>query len=155
MTQSSSLRSLEHHEAFVERHIGPNADEIAQMLRVVGHESLDAMTDAIVPGSIRSGAALDLPPPMTEVDRWRRSAPSPTATRLRSFIGQGYYGTHVPNVILRNISRTRPGTRLHALPARSRRAAWSAVNFQTMLADLTGMEIAKRAARRGHGRPRR
>src|SRR5699024_8198219 len=41
--QPASLRSLEHHDAFVERHIGPNADEVAQMLRVVGHESLDAM----------------------------------------------------------------------------------------------------------------
>src|SRR5690606_3340376 len=66
--QPASLRSLEHHDAFVERHIGPTEDEIARRLRVSGHDSLDAMTDAIVPGSIRSGDALDLPPPMTEVD---------------------------------------------------------------------------------------
>ena len=50
----SSLRDLEHHSAFVERHIGPNDAEIAQMLDVVGHASLDAMTDAIVPGNIKS-----------------------------------------------------------------------------------------------------
>src|SRR3546814_10232511 len=50
MTTTPSLRDLEHHEAFVERHIGPNDAEIAHMLRIVGHDSLDAMTDAIVPG---------------------------------------------------------------------------------------------------------
>ena len=54
MTQNtSSLRELEHHSAFVDRHIGPNDAEIAQMLRTVGHDSLEALTDAIVPGSIK------------------------------------------------------------------------------------------------------
>ena len=48
-----SLLELEHHGAFVERHIGPNDEEIAAMLRAIGHDSLDAMTDAIVPGKIR------------------------------------------------------------------------------------------------------
>mgnify|MGYP000072375993 CR=1 FL=1 len=56
-----SLRSLEHHDAFLERHIGPNDAEIAHMLRVVGHDSLDALTDAIVPASIKSPAPLALP----------------------------------------------------------------------------------------------
>ena len=64
----ASLRSLEHHDAFVERHVGPNDAEIATMLRAVGYDSLDAMTDAIVPGSIRIREPLALPPPMTEVD---------------------------------------------------------------------------------------
>ena len=62
----SSLRDLEHHSAFVERHIGPNDAEIAQMLGVVGHDSLDAMTDAIVPSNIKSPAALALPDAITE-----------------------------------------------------------------------------------------
>ena len=57
MTQPS-LRSLEHHDAFIERHIGPNDAEVAAMLKVVGHDSLDAFTDAIVPGSIKSPAPL-------------------------------------------------------------------------------------------------
>ena len=60
MTQPS-LRSLEHHDAFIERHIGPNDAEIAHMLRAIGHASLDAMTDAIVPASIRSPGALAPP----------------------------------------------------------------------------------------------
>src|SRR3546814_5315603 len=54
MTTTPSLRDLEHHEAFVERHIGPNDAEIAHMLRLVGHDSLASLTAAIVPGSIRS-----------------------------------------------------------------------------------------------------
>ena len=62
-----SLRQLEHHDAFLERHIGPNDAEIAQMLRTVGHDSLEALTDAIVPGSIKSPAPLALPESLTEV----------------------------------------------------------------------------------------
>src|SRR3546814_16007912 len=79
MHKTPSLRDLEHHEAFVERHIGPNDAEIAQMLRVVGHDSLDATTDAIVPGPLRSKDALALPPSMTDVEPTakNRSIPVP------------------------------------------------------------------------------
>ncbi|MEN1958493.1 aminomethyl-transferring glycine dehydrogenase [Luteimonas changyuni] len=143
--QPASLRSLEHHDAFVERHIGPNEDEIAQMLRIVGHDSLDAMTDAIVPGSIRSGDALALPPPMTEVDALAKiRAIADQNTVFRSFIGQGYYGTHVPNVILRNILEN-PAWYTAYTPYQaeiSQGRMEALINFQTMLADLTGMEIA-------------
>ncbi|GGK09940.1 aminomethyl-transferring glycine dehydrogenase [Luteimonas terricola] len=145
MSKSASLRSLEHHDAFVSRHIGPNGDEIAQMLRVVGHESLDAMTDAIVPGSIRSGDALALPPPMTEVDALAKiRAIADRNTVFRSFIGQGYYGTHVPKVILRNILEN-PAWYTAYTPYQaeiSQGRMEALINFQTMLADLTGMEIA-------------
>ena len=105
MSQNTpSLRELEHHNAFVERHIGPNDAEIAQMLDVVGHASLDAMTDAIVPAKIKSPAPLALPESMTEVQALAKiRAIADKNTVLRSFIGQGYYGTHTPNVILRNI----------------------------------------------------
>ena len=145
MTKPASLRSLEHHDAFVSRHIGPNDAEIAQMLRVVGQESLDAMTDAIVPGSIRSGAALDLPPPMAEVDALAKiRAIADRNTVFRSFIGQGYYGTHVPNVILRNILEN-PAWYTAYTPYQaeiSQGRMEALINFQTMLVDLTGMEIA-------------
>ena len=67
-TPTPSLRDLEHHDAFIERHIGPNDAEIAQMLRVIGHDSLEAMTDAIVPGKIKSPAPLALPRAITEVE---------------------------------------------------------------------------------------
>ena len=65
---TASLRSLEHHDAFIERHIGPNDAEVAQMLRVVGHDSLETFTDAIVPGSIRSPQPLALPRAISEVE---------------------------------------------------------------------------------------
>ena len=99
-----SLHALEHHDAFISRHIGPNDAEIAQMLRVVGHDSLDALTDAIVPAAIKSRAPLALPPPMTEVEALAKIRAIAAKNQVfRSFIGQGYYGTHTPNVILRNI----------------------------------------------------
>ena len=103
MTQPS-LRSLEHHDAFIERHIGPNDAEVAAMLREVGFDSLEAFTDAIVPASIKSEAPLALPEAMTEVDALARIRAIAQKNQLfKSFIGQGYYGTHTPNVILRNI----------------------------------------------------
>ncbi|HET7656328.1 MAG TPA: aminomethyl-transferring glycine dehydrogenase, partial [Luteimonas sp.] len=140
-----SLTSLEHHDAFIERHIGPNDAEIARMLEVVGHESLDALTDAIVPGTIKSREPLALPPPMTEVDALAKIRAIAAKNKVfRSFIGQGYYGTHVPNVILRNILEN-PAWYTAYTPYQaeiSQGRMEALINFQTMCADLTGMEIA-------------
>lgn len=84
------LRDLEHHSAFVERHIGPNDAEIAQMLGVVGHDSLDAMTDAIVPSNIKSPAALALPDAITEEEALARIRAIASKNQVqRTFIGQG------------------------------------------------------------------
>lgn len=140
-----SLRDLEHHSAFIERHIGPNDGEIAQMLRVVGHASLDAMTDAIVPGKIKSPTPLALPDPVTEVEALAKiRAIADKNEVFRSFIGQGYYGTHTPNVILRNILEN-PAWYTAYTPYQaeiSQGRMEALINFQTMCADLTGMEIA-------------
>ncbi len=146
MTQNTpSLRELEHSSAFVERHIGPNDAEIAQMLRVVGHDSLEALTDAIVPGSIKSPAPLALPESLTEVEALAKiRAIASKNTVLRSFIGQGYYGTHTPNVILRNILEN-PAWYTAYTPYQaeiSQGRMEALINFQTLCADLTGMEIA-------------
>ena len=146
MSQNTpSLRELEHHNAFVERHIGPNDAEIAQMLDVVGHASLDAMTDAIVPAKIKSPAPLALPESMTEVQALAKiRAIADKNTVLRSFIGQGYYGTHTPNVILRNILEN-PAWYTAYTPYQaeiSQGRMEALINFQTLCADLTGMEIA-------------
>ncbi|WP_313207668.1 aminomethyl-transferring glycine dehydrogenase [Stenotrophomonas sp.] len=146
MSQNTpSLRELEHHSAFVERHIGPNDAEIAQMLDVVGHASLDAMTDAIVPAKIKSPAPLALPESMTEVQALAKiRAIADKNTVLRSFIGQGYYGTHTPNVILRNILEN-PAWYTAYTPYQaeiSQGRMEALINFQTLCADLTGMEIA-------------
>ncbi|WP_290888088.1 aminomethyl-transferring glycine dehydrogenase [Arenimonas sp.] len=140
-----SLRSLEHHDAFLERHIGPNDAEIAHMLRVVGQPSLDALTDAIVPASIKSPGPLALPAPVTEVEAIAKIRAIADKNQVfRSFIGQGYYGTHTPNVILRNILEN-PAWYTAYTPYQaeiSQGRMEALINFQTMCADLTGMEIA-------------
>jgi glycine dehydrogenase len=142
---SPSLRDLEHHHAFIERHIGPNDGEIAHMLREIGYESLDAMTDAIVPGKIRSTAPLALPDAITEVEALAKiRAIADKNEVFRSFIGQGYYGTHTPNVILRNILEN-PAWYTAYTPYQaeiSQGRMEALINFQTLCADLTGMEIA-------------
>ncbi len=147
MSQNSSpsLRELEHHDAFIERHIGPDDTEIAQMLRVIGHDSLESMTDAIVPGGIKSNAPLALPQAISEVEALARIRAIAEKNQVfRSFIGQGYYGTHTPNVILRNILEN-PAWYTAYTPYQaeiSQGRMEALINFQTMCADLTGMEIA-------------
>ncbi len=140
-----SLRQLEQHDAFLERHIGPNDAEIAHMLGVVGQASLDALTDAIVPASIKSTAPLALPAPVTEVEAIAHIRAIADRNQVfRSFIGQGYYGTHTPNVILRNILEN-PAWYTAYTPYQaeiSQGRMEALINFQTMCADLTGMEIA-------------
>jgi glycine dehydrogenase len=140
-----SLRELEYHHAFIERHIGPNDAEIAQMLRVIGHDSLDAMTDAIVPSNIKSPAPLALPQAVTEVEALARIRTIADKNQVfRTFIGQGYYGTHTPNVILRNILEN-PAWYTAYTPYQaeiSQGRMEALINFQTLCADLTGMEIA-------------
>jgi len=141
----SSLRELENHDAFIARHIGPNDAEIAHMLHTVGHDSLESMTDAIVPAKIKSAAPLALPAAMTEEDALARiRAVADKNQVFRSFIGQGYYGTHTPNVILRNILEN-PAWYTAYTPYQaeiSQGRMEALINFQTMCAELTGMEIA-------------
>ena len=146
MSQNASpLRELEHHDAFIARHIGPNDAEITQMLRVVGHDSLEALTDAIVPASIKSTAPLALPAAISEVEALAKIRAIAEKNQVfRSFIGQGYYGTHTPNVILRNILEN-PAWYTAYTPYQaeiSQGRMEALINFQTLCADLTGMEIA-------------
>jgi len=136
--RTPSLRALEQHDAFIERHIGPNDAEIAQMLRTVGHDSLEALTDAIVPASIKSKAPLALPDPVSEVEAIAKIRELATRNQVfRSFIGQGYYGTHTPNVILRNILEN-PAWYTAYTPYQaeiSQGRMEALINFQTMCAD--------------------
>ena len=146
MSQNTpSLRELEHSHAFVERHIGPNDAEIAQMLDVVGHASLDALTDAIVPAGIKSPAPLALPESLTEVQALAKIRAIADKNQVfRTFIGQGYYGTLTPNVILRNVLEN-PAWYTAYTPYQaeiSQGRMEALINFQTLCADLTGMEIA-------------
>jgi glycine dehydrogenase len=147
MTQNSlpSLRDLEHHDAFIERHIGPNDAEIAQMLGAIGYGSLEAMTDAIVPGQIKSQAPLALPTSITEEEALAKIRAIARKNKVfKNFIGQGYYGTLTPNVILRNILEN-PAWYTAYTPYQaeiSQGRMEALINFQTMVADLTGMDIS-------------
>jgi glycine dehydrogenase len=146
MTQNTpSLHDLEQHDAFIGRHIGPDDTEIATMLEAVGYDSLDALVDAIVPAAIRQKNPLALPPAVTENEALRKiRAIADRNEVFKSFIGQGYYGTHVPNVILRNVLEN-PAWYTAYTPYQaeiSQGRMEALLNFQTMCADLTGMEIA-------------
>ena len=132
-------------DTFEQRHIGPDETQQADMLRVIGVRSLDVLIDAALPASIRLKKPLALPPAESEheyLDRLRGVAAK--NRRLRSFIGMGYYGTITPSVILRNLfenpSWYTPYTPYQAEIAQGRLE--SLLNFQTMVRDLTAMEIA-------------
>lgn len=145
MPSSPTLLQLEDRDAFIARHIGPGEEEIASMLKALGFESLDALTDAIVPANIRSNAPLALTQAMTEVDALAKIRKLADKNQVfKSFIGQGYYGTHMPNVILRNILEN-PAWYTAYTPYQaeiSQGRMEALINFQTMCAELTGMEIA-------------
>ncbi len=142
---SSPLSHLEAHDAFLERHIGPNESEVAHMLKVIGQPSLEAMTEAIVPEAIRLKAPLALPAALNEEEALARlHTLASRNTVLKSFIGQGYYGTHTPQVILRNILEN-PAWYTAYTPYQaeiSQGRLEALLNFQTMVCDLTAMEIA-------------
>jgi glycine cleavage system P protein (glycine dehydrogenase) len=137
--------SIELPDRFEQRHTGPDEKQRADMLRVVGMPSLDALIDAALPQSIRLKKPLRLPPAEAEheyLDRLRTIAQG--NQRFKSFIGMGYSGTITPSVILRNLlenpSWYTPYTPYQAEIAQGRLEAL--LNFQTMVRDLTAMEIA-------------
>ena len=145
MDALAELAVLEASDAFVGRHIGPSDTEIAAMLRTVGAASLDDVAAKTVPESIRSNRALNLPPPVDEAGVLAELRGLAERNVLKkSLIGLGYHGTVTPPVILRNVLEN-PGwytayTPYQAEIAQGRLEAL--LNFQTMICELTGMEIA-------------
>jgi glycine dehydrogenase len=139
------LAVLEGHDEFVARHVGPSDDEIAAMLAAIGHDSLQTMVDAIVPASIRIGAPLALPPAVNEHEALARLKDIAAKNQVfKSFIGMGYYGTRTPNVILRNVLEN-PAWYTAYTPYQaeiSQGRMEALLNFQTMVCDLTAMQIA-------------
>ena len=132
-------------DRFADRHIGPSPSEIDEMLRVAGAESLDDLADQTIPASIRTERPLDLPPALTEHELLARAAELASRNQVyRSFIGTGYYDTHMPPAIQRNILEN-PGWYTQYTPYQaeiSQGRLEALLNFQTMLIDLTGLEIA-------------
>src|SRR3954468_2903835 len=95
---------LKHPDRFVRRHIGPNPEEQLEMLRLLGHGSLDELVDATAPRSIRLGRALKTPKAMTEFAALKALREVARKNKVfKSYLGQGYYGTITPPVIQRNI----------------------------------------------------
>ncbi len=145
MHAHTPLDALENHGEFIARHIGPEPAEEAHMLSVIGAASRRALIDALVPRSIARGAPMDLPAAASEADALAElRALAQKNQVLRSFIGQGYHGTHTPGVILRNILEN-PAWYTAYTPYQaeiSQGRMEALVNFQTMVAELTGMAIA-------------
>ncbi|MCC7417180.1 MAG: aminomethyl-transferring glycine dehydrogenase [Acidobacteria bacterium] len=136
---------LSSEERFQSRHIGPDTTERDTMLKVVGASSLDALIDEAIPPRIRLAKPLDLPDGETEHRFLRGLADTAGRNRiLRTFIGLGYSDTITPSVILRNVLENpgwyTPYTPYQAEIAQGRLEAL--LNFQTMVRDLTGTEIA-------------
>ena len=145
MSQAPDLASLENPGEFIARHIGISAADEAHMLSVIGEASRHALIEGIVPRSIARSAAMQLPPATTEAAALAELKTIAGKNKVyRSFIGQGYYGTHTPGVILRNILENPAWyTAYTPYPAEISQGRMEAlVNFQTMVTDLTGMAIA-------------
>lgn len=130
---------------FQQRHIGPNAKELAEMLKTINENAIESLISKTVPDSIRIKSALDVPAPISEFEYLTKLREIANKNQLfKNYIGQGYYGTITPSVILRNIFEN-PGWYTQYTPYQaeiSQGRLESLLNFQTMIADLTGLPIA-------------
>ncbi|MEM8714827.1 MAG: aminomethyl-transferring glycine dehydrogenase [Cyanobacteria bacterium P01_G01_bin.4] len=133
------------HGEFQNRHIGPTEIEMAQMLESLGESSLESLTDRILPNSIRMDGDLNLPDGAGELEALAELKQMASHNQVwRSFIGMGYYNCITPPVIQRNILEN-PGWYTQYTPYQAEIAQGrleALLNFQTMVADLTGMEMA-------------
>jgi glycine dehydrogenase len=130
---------------FIQRHIGPNLDDTQKMLSVIGLKSVEELISKTVPDNIRSKKAMEIPAGLTEFEMLQSLKKIGEKNIVATnFIGQGYYGTITPSVILRNIFEN-PGWYTQYTPYQAEIAQGrleSLLNFQTMITDLTGMSIS-------------
>ncbi|WP_027342216.1 aminomethyl-transferring glycine dehydrogenase [Hamadaea tsunoensis] len=130
---------------FPERHIGPDGDDVRRMLDAIGYTSLDELMDAAIPEVIRHHAPLDLPPAASEAEALAElRALADRNTVATSMIGLGYYGTHVPGVIQRNVLESPAWYTAYTpyQPEISQGRLEALLNFQTLVTDLTGLATA-------------
>ncbi len=137
--------SLAHPDLFVNRHVGPSLSDTEKMLREVDAPSLDALVGETVPASIRLGRELALPAAISEAEVLELARALGRKNRvLKSYIGMGYSGTITPPVILRNVVEN-PGWYTQYTPYQAEIAQGrleALLNYQTMVSELTGLEIA-------------
>ena len=144
---------------FAARHIGPSGDDVSRMLDAVGYGSIDELMDAAIPESIRWHGRLNLPAAATEAETIAElRALAGRNQPLVSMIGLGYYGTHTPAVIRRNVLENPAWYTAYTpyQPEISQGRLEALLNFQTMVTDLTGLATANASMldegdRRGRG----
>jgi glycine dehydrogenase len=145
MPNSPSLTELENASEFIARHIGISLGDEAVMLKAVQASSRDALIKTIVPTSIARTLTMDIPAPISEATALAELKAMAAQNKVfKSYIGQGYYGTHTPGVILRNILEN-PAWYTAYTPYQaeiSQGRMEALVNFQTMVMDLTAMPMA-------------
>lgn len=140
-----NLFELENTAEFQARHIGPGPDDVTSMLAVVGSSSLTQLMQKIIPAGIYKKDVLKIGPPLSEASALTEIRRLASKNRvLKSFIGQGYYGTYTPGVILRNILENPAWYTAYTpyQPEISQGRLEALLNFQTMIVDLTGMAIS-------------
>jgi len=134
-----------HEKNFADRHIGPRNEDLDKMLQKVGVKSLDELIDKTIPPSIRLTNDLDIPPGISEYEYFNRLKESASRNKIyKTYIGQGFYGTILPAVIQRNILEN-PSWYTSYTPYQaeiSQGRLEALLNFQTMVTELTGMELA-------------
>ena len=144
----SSLTTLENHDAFLSRHIGPSASDESSMLKFLGFNQRDELINAVIPSNIRSKSALplgDYANAKGESEALELLASIANQNKVfKSFIGQGYYNNITPGVIQRNILENPAWYTAYTpyQPEISQGRLEAIINFQQMLIDLTGMDIA-------------
>lgn len=141
---SSALPHTDY-DQFIDRHLGPRDDDIKSMLATLGYDSLDSLMDAVVPADIRRDQPLDIPPAKTEPEALGALCEISSENQVyRSYIGMGYSNCYTPNVILRNLLEN-PGWYTAYTPYQPEIAQGrleALLNYQTMVTDLTGLDVA-------------
>lgn len=130
---------------FADRHIGPRKPDVEHMLEVLGYPTIEAFTQAVVPEVIRWNKGLDLPPALTEEDVIQLAKTIAGKNKVKtSLIGMGYYNTHTPAVLKRNILENPAWYTAYTpyQPEISQGRLEALINFQTMIEDLTGLPVA-------------
>ncbi|MDA7087160.1 aminomethyl-transferring glycine dehydrogenase [Pseudomonas sp. SA3-5] len=130
---------------FIARHIGPRDSDTAAMLSTLGFDSLDALTASVIPESIKGTSVLGQTPGLSEADALAKiKAIAGNNQQLKTYIGQGYYGTHTPSPILRNLLENPAWYTAYTpyQPEISQGRLEALLNFQTLIIDLTGLSIA-------------
>ncbi len=139
------MNNFEFFDKFVDRHIGPDENEIKKMLDIIGVSSLDELIGKTVPKSIKLKDELELDEPMTEFEFLNHLRDVASRNKIfKNYIGMGYYPTITPGVIRRNILEN-PGWYTQYTPYQaeiSQGRLEALLNFQTMIVDLTGLPIA-------------